>query len=201
MRKWVSHPGDTSEEWSTIYLVVVPIGVRQHDLKLAHAHLWSGHLGVMKTYNRVFKHFFWPGMKADVSHFCKTCHTCQLVGKSNQVVPPAPLHPIPAVGEPFEHVIVDCVGPLPQTKSGNHFLLTIVCISSWWKCTRWLHTMIVSTAPAITKAFTKFFTTLGLPKSGADWSGDKFPLQNFQADLTVLECESLCFQCISSRVR
>lgn len=52
------------------------------------------------------------------------------MGKLNQVVPPAPLRPIPAVGEPFEHVIVDCVGPLPKTKSGNLFLLTVMCVST-----------------------------------------------------------------------
>ena len=29
--------------------------------------------------------------------------------KPNQVIIPAPLHPIPAIGDPFEHVLVDCV--------------------------------------------------------------------------------------------
>lgn len=43
------------------------------------------------------------------------------------MVPPAPLQPVPAIGEPFEHVIINCVGPLPRTKSGNQFLLTIMC--------------------------------------------------------------------------
>uniref|UniRef100_A0AAV2K847 Uncharacterized protein n=1 Tax=Knipowitschia caucasica TaxID=637954 RepID=A0AAV2K847_KNICA len=33
------------------------------------------------------------GLKADVVIFCKTCTTCQSVGKPNQVVPPAPLRP------------------------------------------------------------------------------------------------------------
>ncbi|KAJ8251227.1 hypothetical protein GJAV_G00218690 [Gymnothorax javanicus] len=56
-------------------------------------------------------------MKADVVQFCNTCHTCQVVGKPNQVVPLAPLCPVPAVGELFEHVIVDCGGPLPRTKA------------------------------------------------------------------------------------
>ena len=94
-------------------------------LELAHEYPWSGHFGVTKTYDRILKHFFWPGMKKEVTCFCKTCSTCQVVGKPNQVVPPAPLHPIPAVGEPFERVLVDCVGPLQRTKSGNQILLNI----------------------------------------------------------------------------
>ena len=53
-----------------------------------------------------------------------------MVGKPNQVVPPFPLHPIPAMGEPFEHVIIDCVGPLPRTKTGNQYMLTVMCVST-----------------------------------------------------------------------
>lgn len=53
-------------------------------------------------------------MKADVVCFCNSCITCQIVGKPNQVVPPAPLQPVPAIGEPFEHVIVDLCWPIAQ---------------------------------------------------------------------------------------
>lgn len=37
------------------------------------------------------------------------------------------LHPIPVTGEPFEHVLTDCAGPLPRTKSGSQYLLTVMC--------------------------------------------------------------------------
>ena len=38
--------------------------------------------------------------------------------KPNQAIRPSPLYLLPAVCEPFEHVLVDCVSPLPQTKFG-----------------------------------------------------------------------------------
>ena len=38
----------------------------------------------------------------------------------------APLKPIPAVKEPFARIIIDIVGPLPRTKEGNRYLLTIL---------------------------------------------------------------------------
>lgn len=122
-------------------------------MSLAHDHPWSGHLGITKTYNRVLQHFFWPGLKTDVSRYCKTCHTCQVVGKPNRTVPPAPLRPIPAVGEPFERVLVDCVGPLPQNKSGSQYILTIMCA-----VTRFPEAIPLwnITAKSITKAITKF---------------------------------------------
>ena len=107
------------EDWSTVYQIVVPLECRSHVIELAPEDLWSGYLRVTKTYNCILEHFFWPGMKAEVARYCKAPHTCQIVRKLNQVVPPAPLHPIPAFGEPFEHLIVDCVGRLPRKQAGN----------------------------------------------------------------------------------
>lgn len=126
MRKWVSTLSEPENEDDWVYQIVVPSKFRQSVLSLAHDHLWSGHLGINKTYHRVLRHFFWPGLKSDVANYCKSCHVCQVSGKPNQSVPLAPLCPIPAVGEPFERVLVDCVGPLPRAKSGCQYLVTYV---------------------------------------------------------------------------
>ena len=69
-------------------------------------------------------------MKKDVSKFCKSCDICQMAGKPNQKIHRAPLQPIPAFEEPFSRVLIDCVGPLPKSKSGNEYLLTIMCTST-----------------------------------------------------------------------
>lgn len=159
MRKWC--PDVSDSEYNAVFQIVVPTVYRQQVLFLAHDHQLSGHLGITKTYNRILKHFFWPGLKKSVVEYCKTCHTCQLTGKPNQVVPPAPLVPIPVIGEPFEHVIVDCVGPLPKTKSGNQFLLTIMCTATRFPEAIPLRRI---TAPVVIKALVKFFSTFGLPK-------------------------------------
>lgn len=84
------------------------------------------------------------------------------MGKSNQVIPPAPLLPIPVIGEPFEHIIIDCVGPLPKTKAGNQFLLTMMCTATRFPEAIPLRKI---TAPVIVKALIKFFSTFGLPKT------------------------------------
>uniref|UniRef100_A0A674N472 Gypsy retrotransposon integrase-like protein 1 n=1 Tax=Takifugu rubripes TaxID=31033 RepID=A0A674N472_TAKRU len=147
-------------DWSTAYQVVVPTAYRPQVLSLAHDNLWAGHLGITKTYDKILRHFFWPGLKADVVRHCRPCHVCQVTGKPNQVVPPAPLCPIPMMGEPFERVMVDCVGPLPKTKSGNQFLLTIMCASTRFPEAIPLRRV---TAPVISKALVKFFTVFGLP--------------------------------------
>ena len=130
-----------------------------------------------KTRDKIMRHFYWPGIRKDVSRFCKTCHTCQMVGKPNQTIPPAPLKPIPVFNEPFTRVIIDCVGPLPKTRSGHQYLLTIMCAS-----TRFPEAVPLRNikAPTIIKALTNFFTMVGLPKEIQSDQGTNFMSGLFQ---------------------
>ena len=112
MRKWV--PQWEHFVGEPVYQVVVPSRFRSVVLQVSHDE--SGHSGVRKTYDRILRYFFWPRLKRDVSAYIKSCHTCQLTSKPNQSLKPAPLCPIPAISQPFEHLIIDCVGPLPPSK-------------------------------------------------------------------------------------
>ena len=129
-------------------------------ISLAHETTMAGHLEVTKTHDRTIQHFYWPKMKQDVLQFCKTCRTCQIVGKPNTAW--VPLKPIPVFDEPFSWILIDCVGSLPKTKSGNEYSLTIVCVS-----TRFPEAIPLQKINArnIIKELTKFFTRLGLPKT------------------------------------
>lgn len=118
MRKWTSPKMPCQDNWSIVFQVVVPSAY----CLTSHYHFLAGHMGVRKTWEEpCVEAFFWPGVRNDIAQYCRTCHVCQTVGKPNQKIPPAPLHPIPAVGEPFERILIDCVGPLPRTKSGNQY--------------------------------------------------------------------------------
>ncbi|XP_069171090.1 uncharacterized protein [Procambarus clarkii] len=90
----------------------------------------AGHLGVKKTLNKVQDHFYWPNVWKKVKKYCRTCLACQRAGKSAPAIPKAPLKPIPAFGEPFERVLIDGVGPLPRTRRGHEYLLTIMCTAT-----------------------------------------------------------------------
>uniref|UniRef100_A0AAQ5X4U8 Gypsy retrotransposon integrase-like protein 1 n=1 Tax=Amphiprion ocellaris TaxID=80972 RepID=A0AAQ5X4U8_AMPOC len=124
VRKWI--PQGTDLLGTPIFQIVVPTKFREEVLSCSHNQ--TGHLGVNKTYHHILRYFFWPRLKRDIASFIKTCHTCQLTGKPNQSIKPAPLHPIPAIENPFEHLIIDCVGPLPKSKSGSQYLLTVMCL-------------------------------------------------------------------------
>ena len=115
---------------------------------------FTWHLGVKKTDCHILRYFFWPHLKRDVAAYIKTCHTCQVTGKPNPSIKPAPLCPIPAVGNPFEHLIIDCVGPLPKSKSGSEYLLMVMCCVTRAPAAYPLRTI---TAKSVVKALTQFF--------------------------------------------
>ena len=177
MRKWRPPDVSAEDEWTVNHQIVVPRVYRPEILNLTHETPMSGHLGVNKTYHKILNHFYWPGLKSDVSQFCKSCHTCQMVGKPNQTIPKAHLQPIPAFDEPFSRIIIDCVGPLPKTKSGNEYLLTIMCASTRFPEAIPLRNIKTKN---IVKALVKFFTFVGLPKSVQSDQGSNFMSGIFQ---------------------
>ena len=130
MRRWRPPDAQCNEEWRVVNQVVVPKQLRGEVLWLAHEGPLAGHLGINKTQQRILQHFYWPSLRTDVVTFCKSCHACQMTGKPNQTPQVAPLVPIPVMDEPFSRVILDCVGPLPRTRKGNQYLLTVMCTAT-----------------------------------------------------------------------
>ena len=116
MRKWRPPEAPASDEWQVVHQIVVPKGYHMEVISIAHDSPMAGHLGIRKAHDRILNHFWWPTLRKDVSAYCRSCHTCQVVGKPNQKIPVAPLKPITAFDEPFSRVIVDCVGQFSQIK-------------------------------------------------------------------------------------
>ena len=183
MWKWKPTHTPAQEDWSSVHQLVLPRRYREEVLQTAHETPMGGHLGVRKTLERISRNFFWPGIRRDVSRYCQTCHPCQMIGKPNQRIPAAPLHPIPAFEEPFCRVLIDCVGPLPKTKSGNQYLLTIMCAS-----TRFPEAVPMRSISAgkIIKSLTNFFSMVGLPKIVQSDQGSNFTSRVFRQAMNSL---------------
>ena len=164
----------SSDTWANKEQLVVPTPLRQQILSTAHQA--NSHLGVTKTYNRITYDFFWPNLKRDVVEFVKQCHICQISGKPNEVIPKAPLIPIVVPQEPFSKIILDCVGPLPKSKKGNKYILTIMCPT-----TRFPIAIPISniSAKLVVKQLLKVFSIYGFPKEiqsdrGTNFTSDLF---------------------------
>ncbi len=126
LRKWIPPKGDFV--WDPVFQVVVPVKFPRTMIEIAHDQ--SGHQGVRKNYDHLLRYYFWPRLKRNISIYINKCKTCQLTSKLNQVLKPAPLKQIQAAGEPFEHLLVDCVRPLPRSKSGCNYLFTVMCLNT-----------------------------------------------------------------------
>ncbi|XP_042875418.1 uncharacterized protein LOC122255445 [Penaeus japonicus] len=182
MRKF--RPPDVSkdEPWHVVHQIVVPKCYRDKVLSLSHDHMGC-HTGVKKTLYKILKYFFWPNIYSDVAKFCKSCHVCQIAGKPNQVIPKAPLQPIPVVPEPFHRVIIDCVGPLEKTKKGHQYLLTIMDAATRYPEAIPLRSIMSKT---IVPALLKFFTQFGLPEIVQSDQGSNFTSKMFKEVMSTL---------------
>ena len=156
-----------------VHQIVLPTKYQDTVIKMAHEEV-SGHLGAKKTGHAIANYFYWPKMHAHINKFCKKCHLCQVVGYT--APRPVPLQPIPVVDEPFSSIVVDIVGPLPRTKGGNEFLLTLMC-----RGTRYPEAIPISSCmsrrllPKLMDIFSKF----GVPRiiqtdQGSNFMGNLF---------------------------
>ncbi|KAL2095958.1 hypothetical protein ACEWY4_008106 [Coilia grayii] len=105
LRRW--SPAADADVADHVVQVVMPEEYRAIALTTAHGGI-AGLFGVRKTYNRLLQHFYWPRVKRDVGKFVRSCHVCQVAGRSKADIKPPPLQPIASVGTPFEHLIIDC---------------------------------------------------------------------------------------------
>lgn len=92
-------------------------------------------------------------------------------GKPNQTIKPAPLHPIPAIGKPFENLVIDCVGPLPRSKTGCSYLFTVMCQTTRYPAAYPLRNI---TTRAVVKGLSQFMSIFGVPKTIQSDQGSNF---------------------------
>ena len=180
-RKFRPVKGNIDDTWNHIDQLVVPLELRSDILDLAHN--VTSHFGIRKTFQRIANDFFWPKMKADVVNHIKSCHICQVAGNPNETIPKAPLNPIIVPTEPFQRIIIDCVGPLPKTRKANQYILTILCPTTRYPIALPLRNI---TAKNILKQLTNVFTVYGFPKVVQSDRGTNFTSTLFQNTMKQL---------------
>ena len=110
-----------------------PIKVVKEDeveeiLYHTHSDPLAGHFSLDETYRRIKIRYYWPQMFNDVRKYVQSCDECQRRGKNKRS---EPLHPL-KVGQPFDRLGMDIVGPLPKTKQGNtHIVVATEYLTKW----------------------------------------------------------------------
>ena len=166
---WFKSGSDKKGE--VIHQLLIPKSQKKQILSLAHESLMGGHLGVQKTTDRILQNFYWPGIMGDVKRWCRSCDICQRTIPKGRVSK-VPLGKTPIMGEPFQKVAIDLVGPIsPPSSQGNRYILTLVDYA-----TRWPEAIALKsiTTSDVSEALLTIFSRLGFPREIFSDQGSQF---------------------------
>jgi hypothetical protein len=102
--------------------IFVPGNLRERLLKSYHGN--GVHFGVGRTLDLVGHHFYWAGMRKDVTKTVSSCDICQRAKKT-----PGPIEKpssMKMTERPFQRISMDYAGPLKRTRRGNQYFLVVV---------------------------------------------------------------------------
>lgn len=136
--------------------------VRQKIVVEFHSSAIGGHSGILATYTRVKRYFYWPGLKKQVVDFIKCCDVCQR-NKAEHVANPGLLQPLPIPDKVWSCISMDFVEGLPKSE-GKDVIFVVVD-----RLTKYAHFMALShpyTAVTVAKVFmNQVFRLHGMPTS------------------------------------
>jgi hypothetical protein len=132
-------------------------------------------MGRDRTYFHVRRKGWWPGYRADITEWVKSCHHCQLVkpgpGKGKQRLKQE------RVGAPRERVAIDLIGPLPPSRRGKKYLVVMQdCFSKWVE----VDVIATKKTTVVAQSFVNtWVTTFVCPRvlhqdNGLEFTGDVF---------------------------
>ena len=150
--------------------LVVPEVLKKDILNSLHEGPFGGHLGEDKTLEKLKERFYWPGQYNDVRDWCRTCSVCAS-RKTPAPKPRASLKPV-RVGSPMQLVAVDILGPLPESRAGNSYVLVAADY-----LTRWVEAYPIPNQEAITvarKLTDELFCRFSLPEQLHSDQGRQF---------------------------
>jgi hypothetical protein len=111
--------------------LVVPNCDRQNVMKEMHGSYHGGHFGTTKTFDKIRDRYWWQSMYKDIEEYCKACLICQYRNVPRRQLESA-LMSTPIADGPFERLGIDIVGPLPETRNGNKYIVVITDSFTRW---------------------------------------------------------------------
>ncbi|MCW4335043.1 MAG: RNase H-like domain-containing protein [Candidatus Thiodiazotropha endolucinida] len=165
--------------------ILVPSSLRDEVLTQLHDNVTAGHLGTTKTMEKVQKRFYWCKYKEFIENWCNKCSSCQ----SRRLPKLRPLAPMKQcqVGVPFERVCLDLLGPFPESKNKNKYVLSICD-----QFTRWVELYPLKNMEAVTIAnifINEFVSRFGLCRQLLTDQGRQFESILFKEICDLLDID------------
>ncbi len=91
-----------------------------------------GHFGEQRTLVEICQKYFWHNQIEDVKIVVRMCQQCQMVRSMGRMRSEDEEMKNILVYELFNQVILDTTGPLPETKSGNKYIIVALDHYSKW---------------------------------------------------------------------
>jgi transposase InsO family protein len=104
--------------------LIVPASLVKQVIALNHSPVTVAHPGRSRTLDILCLRFYWPGMRAAVEEYVRTCQECQLLKPRHEFK--APLGDVAEPTRPFEILAIDVLGPFPVTPDKNRYILTFM---------------------------------------------------------------------------
>ncbi|MCP3667756.1 MAG: DDE-type integrase/transposase/recombinase [Gammaproteobacteria bacterium] len=164
--------------------MVVPDAERDHLLWELHYSPLGGHLGMLKTLEKVQRHYYWPKLRQDVLSYLRSCIVCaSRSGQGRHYKPP--LQPIPVPAQPFVTLAMDIV-KLCRTREGNLYALVTTDLFSKFVIVSAMPDMMAET---VAKVWLRDILPFGPPAHVLSDQGSQFT-----SDLMKVVCDSLQIQ-------
>jgi transposase InsO family protein len=80
-------------------------------------------MGQKNTFYRLQDSVWWPGIQDDTIEYVRSCDTCQKRAKDKETPEPSSATIQP---EPFSHIGIDVMGPLPVTTTSKRYIILAV---------------------------------------------------------------------------
>ena len=145
--------------------IVIPETLWEQIKKMCHEET-SGYFGVLKTKDKLLRHFYWPKCYKDIKDYVKMCDACQRVGKLF-----SKKKTMLIISEVFSKINVDACGPLPTSLQGNKYIITALCLVSKYPEAVFVPNIM---SKSVAEDFLQVFSRMGFPKKNPNRSRQIF---------------------------
>lgn len=188
LKYFIGKPGYIFKDGILCFLdrIVIPQSLKKNILETHHSHVLAGHLGRFKTHRLIALRYYWSGMIKDINNFISNCMKCNMHKfnlKKNVTLKPIP------VNDAWDTVGVDLVGPLPETKNGNKWIIVFVDY-----LTKWVEafSLIAADSVSIAKVFVyEVISRHGTPLKLLSDRGTSFLSKFMQDVFDILKIEKI----------